>query len=150
GEGGLGWRDGAFERIGKVDREGRSLAGLAGDFHPAPVALDHLAHQVESDPGADDIVQLRVVDPVELLEQPAARRRRNPDSMVFDDQPDAAVRTVTGDLDVGRPGAELNGVLQQVVDGRGEPLRVADYRQRRGRELDVEAALLEHQVRANA
>src|SRR5438874_10286979 len=150
GEGGLGRRAGAFERVGKVDLERRSLAGLAGDLHPAPVALDHLAHQVQPDPGADDIVQLRVVDPVELLEEPATRAGRNADSVVFDDQADAAVRTVSGDLDLGRPGAELDGILQQVVDGRGEPLRVADDGQRRGCEVDVDGALLEHQLRTNA
>src|SRR5207237_351856 len=50
---------------------------------------------------------------------------------------------------LGRPGAELDGILQQVVDGRGEPLRVADDGQRRGREVDVDGALLEYQLRAN-
>src|SRR2546430_3129400 len=149
GEGGLGRRRGALERVGKVDLEGRSLPGLAVDLHPAPMSFDHLAHQVEPDPGADDIVQFGVVDPVELLEQPATRRRRNADSMVLDDQADAAVRTISGDLDLGRPGAELDRILQQVVDGRGEPLRVADDGQRRGREVDVDGALLEYQLRAN-
>src|SRR5207245_4164945 len=95
-------------------------------------------------------VQLRAVDPVELLEQPAPRRGRNADSVVLDDQADEAVRPISGDLDLGRPGTEFDGVLQQVVDGRGEPLRVADDRQGRGREVDVDGALLEHQLRTNA
>src|SRR5256885_3831928 len=41
GEGGLDRRGGAFERVRKIDLEGRSLAGLAGRIHLAPVALDH-------------------------------------------------------------------------------------------------------------
>src|ERR1700674_2068060 len=97
-EGVLGWF-GTFHGDRKLDLKGRALAGLAGDLHPAAVALDDLPHQVKADPGSHDIVELRVVDSVELLEQPGARGGGDTDAVVLHHQRDAPVLPVASDLE---------------------------------------------------
>src|SRR4029077_15275908 len=84
GPGGVFGRAGALRRDRKFDLKGRSLAGLAGHIHAAAMALDDLPHQVQPDPGTNHIVELRVVDPVELLEQPGARGGGDADAVVLD------------------------------------------------------------------
>jgi len=86
-----------------------------------------LPHQVEADPGTGDVLELRVVNPVKLLEQMPARAIRDPNSVIPDHEADSAILAVTDHLDLGWPTTELNGVLEQVVQGYAEPFGIAEH-----------------------
>src|SRR2546421_11172893 len=142
--GDAGWR---FRDRRKGDLEGRTLAGVAVDIDPAAVALDHLPNQVEADSRAGDVAQLRALDPVELFEQPPLGGGRDAEPVVLDHQVDVPILAAAAHLDARRPVAELHRVLQQVVDGGAEPLRIAQGREGRRRQLDLERAVLQLHLR---
>ena len=112
--------------------------------------LHHLPYQVEADPGAGDILEFRVVNPVELLEQvpPCSLRDANP--MVPDHQVDSAVLAVADDLDTGRAGTELDGVLEQVVQCCAEPLGITEHGKGSLGQIEAEPTLFELDLRLDA
>src|SRR3989442_1727328 len=99
----------------RLRRRSPPLSGAPPPRAP-PVPFHGLPYQVEADPGAGDILELRVVNPVKLLEQVPAGSLWNANPVVPDHQMDSAVLAVTDNLDLGRPGAELDCVLEQVVN----------------------------------
>ena len=112
--------------------------------------LHHLPYQVEADPGAGDILEFRVVNPVELLEQvpPCSLRDANP--MVPDHQVDSAVLAVADDLDTGRAGTELDGVLEQVVQRCAQPLGITEHGKGSLGQIEAEPTLFELDLRLDA
>ena len=84
---------------------------------------------------------------VKLLEQMPAGSFRNTNPVIPDDESDSPVLAVAGHLDLGRPTAELDGVLEQVIQRGAQPLGVAEHWQGSVSQIEVEPTLFELYLR---
>src|SRR5207247_10979265 len=91
----------------QIDIERRPLAQVALNLDMPAMPFHDLPYQVEADPGAGDILELRVVNPVKLLEQVPAGSLWNANPVVPDHQMDSAVLSVSERLDVCLYGADV-------------------------------------------
>src|SRR5206468_5445475 len=87
-------------------------------------AADELAADVETEPGAADAAGQLRIDAVELAEDPPLLERRDPDSLVADGQPHAAVAPRHRDPHPAAGGGIFDRVVDKVEQHLPELVRI--------------------------
>src|SRR5215471_12427190 len=109
-----------------VERERRTLAfaRLHGDL--AAVRLRDVAHDRETEPGPTGVASARAIDAVEALPDAFEIARRDPDSVVTDDERHALVDQARADLHGLFGAGVLDRVVEQVDERAPQLARIAE------------------------
>src|SRR6202022_3866475 len=123
--------------FGQLERELAARSRPAVYGNPAAVRPGDLPDDVEADPEADQVGARLGLDPGEPLEKLAVVLRIDPESVIENPDPPAAVRAPDGDVDPpGWAGAETHRVVEQFPDREVQPVVVSAHR--RGQHLQAE------------